>query len=105
MQNFVDLWAKDGADVIGLNPLNTLCHNHPEEASPYSSISREFLNPIYIDVEKVPEFEAKDKKDIEPILNEVRSSELIKYGKIYPLKISILEKCFERFKQSKDSKR
>ena len=54
--NFVKLCAKDGADIIGLNPLNTLCHDYPENASPYSSISREFLNPIYIDVEKLPNF-------------------------------------------------
>ena len=105
LQNFVKLCAKDGADVIGLNPLNTLSHDHPEEASPYSSISREFLNPIYIDVEKVPEYESKDKEEIETLLNELRSSELIKYGKIYPLKVSILKKCFARFKQSKDTNR
>ena len=105
LQNFVKLCGKDGADVIGLNPLNTLSHDHPEEASPYSSISREFLNPIYIDVEKVPEFEAKDKKEVEAMLNEVRSSELINYGKVYPLKVSVLEKCFERFKQNKNAKR
>lgn len=105
LQNFVKLCAKDGADVIGLNPLNTLSHDHPEEASPYSSISREFLNPIYIDIERVPEYESKDKEEIETLLNELRSSELIKYGKIYPLKVSILKKCFARFKQSKDTNR
>ncbi len=105
LQNFVKLCAKDGADIIGLNPLNTLNHDHPEEASPYSSISREFLNPIYIDVEKVPEFEKDDKKKIEPVLSEIRSSELIEYGKIYPLKISVLEKCYERFIKNKSSSR
>ena len=105
LQNFVKLCAKDGADIIGLNPLNTLCHDYPENASPYSSISREFLNPIYIDVEKVPEFEAKDKKEFMSAIDEVRSSELINYSKVYPLKISVLERCFERFMQSKDTKR
>lgn len=105
LQNLIKLCAKDGADIIGLNPLNTLSHDHPEEASPYSSISREFLNPIYIDVEKVPEFEAKDKKEVEAVLNEVRSSALISYGKIYPLKISVLEKCFDRFVKNKNSER
>lgn len=105
LENFVKLCAKDGADIIGLNPLNTLSHDHPENASPYSSISREFLNPIYIDVEKVPEFEEKDKKEIETVLAEVRSSKLIDYGKIYPLKISVLEKCYERFAKTKSGNR
>jgi len=105
LDDFIKLCAKDGADIIGLNPLNTLSHDHPENASPYSSISREFLNPIYIDVEKVPEFETKDKKDVEAVLKEVKSLELIDYGKIYPLKISVLEKCFERFKAKKSGDR
>ena len=77
-----DLCADCGANVIGLNPLNVLNHNYPEDASPYSSISREFLNPIYIDVEEVPEFDPADKEPLTNLLNELRSSELIEYSKI-----------------------
>ncbi len=105
LANFVKLTAKDGADIIGINPLNTLSHDYPENASPYQSISRQFLNPIYIDVEKVPEFLPDDKKTIEPLLQEIRESELIQYGKIYPLKVKVLEQCFKRFQQNKDKKR
>lgn len=105
LKNFVGLCADCGANVIGLNPLNVLNHNYPEDASPYSSISREFLNPIYIDVEEVPEFDPADKEPLTNLLNELRSSELIEYSKIYPLKVKMLEKCFARFKQSKDQKR
>lgn len=105
LTNFVRLCAKDGADVIGINPLNTLSHDYPENASPYSSISRQFLNPIYIDVEMVPEFASEDKEAIESLLNELRSSELIEYGKIYPLKVKMLEKCFERFQKNNDAAR
>ncbi len=105
LKNFVKLCAQSGADIIGVNPLNTLCHDYPENASPYSSISRQFLNPIYIDIENVPEFDAKDKNDIEYLLNELRTSELIEYGKVYPLKAKILERCFQRFSKNKDKKR
>lgn len=105
LKNFVCLCAQEGADVIGINPLNTLSHDYPENASPYSSISRQFLNPIYIDVEDIPEFREEDKKIIEPLLHELRASELIEYGKIYPLKIKILQKCFERFQKSNDAQR
>ena len=56
LKNFVRLCQKSGADVIGVNPLNVLSHDYPEEASPYASTSRQYLNPIYIDIEAVPEF-------------------------------------------------
>ena len=45
-----------GADVVGVNPLHALHYIEPEAASPYSPTSRYFLNPLYIDVERVPEF-------------------------------------------------
>lgn len=105
LRNFVKLCGQSGADIIGLNPLNTLSHDYPENASPYLSISRQFLNPIYIDVEAVPEFMPEDKKAIEPLLEELRASELIQYGKVYPLKVRMLEKCFDRFKADKKSDR
>lgn len=105
LKNFVKLCGVSKADVIGLNPLNTLSHDYPENASPYASISRQFLNPIYIDVEAVPEFSDEDKKPIEPLLAELRSGELIAYEKVYPLKVKVLEKCFDRFETSKDKVR
>ena len=105
LNNFIELCAQDGADIIGINPLNVLSHDYPENASPYQSISREFLNPIYIDIENVPEFVADDMNEIASILHEVRSSEYIQYNKVYPLKIKILKQCFDRFKQNKDNVR
>lgn len=95
--SLVKICARSGAQVIGLNPLNVLMHNFPENASPYSSISRLFLNPIYIDVEEVPEFTLEDKYEVEGRLEELRSSELIQYSEVYPLKIKMLERCYNRF--------
>ncbi len=103
--DFIKVCGRCGADIIGLNPLNVLVHNFPENASPYSSISRLFLNPIYIDVEKVPEFKAEDKAGLEDKLNELRNSELIRYEEVYPLKMSVLEKAYKRFIQDKKSAR
>ena len=97
LQRFIEICSRCGAQVIGLNPLNVLVHTFPENASPYSSISRLFLNPIYIDIEAVPEFKPEDKEEIKDKLEEVRASELIKYEEVYPLKIAVLEKLYGRF--------
>ena len=45
-----------GADGVGLNPLHALFDDRPGDCSPYSPNSRLFLNALYIDVEKFPEF-------------------------------------------------
>ncbi len=105
LKNLVRICGRAGASVIGLNPLNVLMHNFPEEASPYCSISRLFLNPIYIDVDEVPEFTSADKSEVENELNELRSAELIQYSRVYPLKMKMLERCYERFINGGDKKR
>lgn len=103
LANFVDFCGSTGADIIGLNPVNVLGHSFPEEASPYSSSSRLFLNPIYIDVEKVPEFEPQDIADVKEKIAALNASETILYGEVYPLKIKTLEKLYPRM--LKDEKR
>lgn len=105
LAELVRICARCGANIIGLNPLNVLCHDFPENASPYQSISRLFLNPIYIDVEAVPEFTAEDKQLVEGLLADIRGSEYIQYNKVYPLKVKMLEKCFKRFMEGKDTAR
>lgn len=101
----VKIAAHVGASAIGLNPLNVLMHNFPEEASPYNSISRLFLNPIYIDVEAVPEFMPEDKDEAAAELADLRNAELIQYTRVYNLKSKYLERCYERFKASKNKDR
>lgn len=105
LAELVRICHRAGADVIGLNPLNVLSHDFPENASPYQSISRLFLNPIYIDVEAVPEFTAADKTEVESEVYELRQSELIQYEHVYPLKVRLLEKMYERFKNGSDVQR
>lgn len=101
LQNFVKMCAKTKAGVIGLNPLNVLFHDYPENASPYSSISRLFLNPIYIDVENVPGFKDCYNASLAKSIEEAKDGELINYTKVYNLKIDVLKKLFEHVKTQK----
>lgn len=47
--------AQNGGHLVGLNPLHSLFPANPLHISPYSPSSRLFLNPLYIDVQAVPE--------------------------------------------------
>ena len=97
----VDLLAKSGGDVIGLNPLNVLLNDYPEQASPYASISRLFLNPIYIDVEKVPFYKDGDKE--KEIIKAAKEKEIIDYTAVYTAKIKALKAIFERLNEHQNS--
>lgn len=98
----VDAAADLGAAVIGLNPLHALFLNRPEEASPYSPSSRLFLNPLYIDVEAIEEFVDCDEaqallQEIQGQLAVCRSSDVVAYRRIKPIKLAALEKVYACF--------
>ena len=57
LADFAARAAAAGAGAVGLNPLHALHLDEPERASPYSPSSRRFLNPLYIDVETLPDFD------------------------------------------------
>lgn len=66
MGDFTDLkdliiWSqRQGAAAVGINPLHSLFPLRPNLASPYSPGSRQFLNPLYLDLAQVEEFAACD---------------------------------------------
>ena len=92
-------WAAEvGAAGIGLNPLHVLCDDRPEDCSPYSPSSRLFLNPLYIDVAKVPGFSEDYMVARAGDLDGVRRSELVNYPRVAELKIVALRSAHEEFR-------
>src|SRR6202012_4946424 len=53
LEGLITLAAGLGAGGVGLNPLHALFDDRPGDCSPYSPNSRLFLNPLYVDVEKL----------------------------------------------------
>jgi 4-alpha-glucanotransferase len=58
LEQLIGLVAAQGADFIQLNPLHALDIAAPEHPSPYSPCDRRRLNPLYIQLQSVPEFQA-----------------------------------------------
>jgi 4-alpha-glucanotransferase len=53
LEGLIALAAGLGAGGVGLNPLHALFDDRPGDCSPYSPNSRLFLNPLYVDVDKL----------------------------------------------------
>jgi len=90
------LAAQLGADGVGLNPLHALFDDKPADCSPYSPNSRLFLNALYIDVEKIPEFEAGTKAG--KAAARLREGHIVDYKDVAELKWRALRTAFEKFR-------
>jgi 4-alpha-glucanotransferase len=110
MGDFTDLFSliekssEQQASAVGLNPLHPLYQNNPDHRSPYSPSSRCFLNPLYIDVTKIPNFElcasAQKKvnnKEFQQNITHAKESKLVDYLAVAKLKYEITELLFEDF--------
>ncbi len=94
-----------GANVIGLNPTNALFIGNPAHASPYAPSHRGFLNPLYIEIEAVPEFAACEPARIDVAapafqarLAAARASRDVDYVAVAALKLPILERLYATFR-------
>ncbi len=108
--NFSDLaqlgnmLGRNGAGIIGVNPLHAMCDDYPENASPYSPDCRTFYNYIYLDVTAVKEF--KENEDIrsyyhsKSFQNKVVKNKrkgYVDYAVTQELVDDILTKCYQKF--------
>ncbi|MEO6307246.1 MAG: 4-alpha-glucanotransferase [Nitrospiraceae bacterium] len=109
--DFTDLghiveWAGKGlgAGVIGLNPLHALRNTPPYHISPYAPDSRLYLNELYIDLERLPEFYGSEKAqqqfhapEFQAKLQALRESRRVDYDAIATTKRTKLELAYRQF--------
>lgn len=86
---------EQGASCLALNPLHALHLTNPRSASPYSPLSRLFLNPLYIDVPAAfstcgVEANGVDEKE----LRELRESSLVDYEGVTYVKLRALRRLY-----------
>ncbi len=100
LAGLVRLAKQLGADGVGLNPLHVLFDDHPADCSPYSPNSRLFLNPLYIDVEAIPEFSPDLVPDAVAIAARLREGDRVPYVDMAALKWLGLRAAFDSFVKS-----
>jgi 4-alpha-glucanotransferase len=94
-----------GGSFVGLNPLHALL-NRGRDISPYGPTSRVWRNPIYIDVERVPEFRESPalaarirSPEIAAALGALRESDHVQYEQVWATKSLALDALHEAFLQ------
>jgi 4-alpha-glucanotransferase len=112
-----------GCDVIGLNPLHQMMLDSPEQASPYSPLSRLYLNVLYIAVSEAPGYtdshglhELVGSAEFQARLAACRAAPNVNYSEVMSLKLQALsilhaafngglpedQRRFESFRKDRD---
>jgi glycogen debranching enzyme GlgX/4-alpha-glucanotransferase len=94
---------EQGLDFVGINPLHAV-DNHAAVVSPYYPLSRVFGNPLYIDVEAVPELAHSDaarkllgSAQFRAALAELRARPRLDYAQAWQLKLQVLRALHATF--------
>lgn len=83
--------ADAGVDFVGLNPLHALFTADPERASPFAPSDRRFLNPFIIAADRVAGYAPRFLDG----LYVPDAKDLVQYGKVGPLKLTVLSRTYE----------
>ena len=102
LRSWLDWGRTFGAEFIGTLPM--LATAGDSDPSPYAPVSRLFWNELYLDVRRLPEFDAGDidqnaLEEIRHVSSETRS---IDYQAVAAFKRRVLEKMQKRFRPGDD---
>lgn len=106
LREVLEQWSPRGASVLGMNPLHALFPHNPAHASPYSPSSRSFLNPLYLDPERLDDFQENEQTrrhtaspEFQARLRELRAAELVDYVAVAAVKMHVLEMLYAGFRR------
>jgi len=96
LEGLIELAYHLGADGVGLNPLHALFDDRPGDCSPYSPNSRLFLNALYVDPARIPEFRLD--AATRDALAQARAGDIVDYVAVAALKWRALRSAFDAFR-------
>jgi 4-alpha-glucanotransferase len=105
LKELVRIAANFGASGIGLNPLHAIGLGDPGMISPYSPMSRLFLNPLYIDVEAVREFPGLAAAGVAEEVARLRATDLVDYAGVIAVKLKALRVAYDAFRERANAER
>ncbi|MET4693271.1 4-alpha-glucanotransferase [Endozoicomonas lisbonensis] len=107
LKQLAEKLASQGAHIVGLNPIHALYPANPPHASPYSPSSRNFINPLYLDVTAIPEFadstEARamvNGPEFQGAIADARKAEYVDYEQVASLKFKVLSLLYKEFQHN-----
>jgi 4-alpha-glucanotransferase len=106
LAELVEIVAELGCGGVGLNPLHAQFYDRPDcNGSPYSPNSRLFLNPLYIDVEALEEFDRRHPKTVAEDIARLRAGDLVDYIAASRLKLGALHAAHKVFRARRSKTR
>ncbi len=101
-------WGEVGFGFVGVNPLHVLHNRVPFNTSPYLPLSIFYKNPIYLDIEAVPEFKNSRRAqcllrspNIQRKIDELREAEFVQYHEVNRLKLVFLKVLYREFRRER----
>ena len=105
LKEVLKLSHKYGCDSLGINPLGAMYAKSKKDVSPYRTLSREYINYIYLDLTVVEDFKKSLKiqkliktKKYQTELSHLNASKYINYDKVFKFKLSLLHDMYKFFK-------
>ena len=95
---------RTGSSFIALNPLHAIANRQPYNTSPYLPNSIFYRNPIYLDIEAIPDYATCARAvalfqsaAVQKEILTLRDAELVEYERVYTLKLRFLKLLFQAF--------
>ncbi|MCC6932196.1 MAG: 4-alpha-glucanotransferase [Deltaproteobacteria bacterium] len=95
--------AKEKGNFVGLNPIHAVSLHNLDYHSPYSPVSRSWLNVLYLDIEQMAEDE-QGLDGVKALLGKyaqqkkvMRDNFLLDYGEVRKLKLAAASELYGRF--------